>query len=1092
MDRSIAVWYVQLFGGLQAVSPTGWSISRFRSHKVGALLAYLALFPKHPHSREQLAEMLWPESEGARVNLRTVLSSLRRELEPEGVPAGSVLVTRGHTDVSLVSCATETDVARFETLLKAADRAGLSAEEAITQLTDAIACYTGPLLPGFYEDWIVSERYRTTTLYRNALGRLSRLYEEIGNLAHALESARRVVEDEPLAEEAQANLIRLYIAAGDRGGALRQYQDLVRLLKEQWGIDPGAEVRALIGTLREGTYAPANHATEHQERTEFLGEPKTQRDRLSQQNVAGSIHRGVQLPATFTTFHGREEESRQVAELLRSEQVRLLTITGPGGSGKTRLSIKVARDVVNFFVGGVLFVSLADLREPQRLPEAIADVLGLARSEATILPEQIAGALNAVAAPILLVLDNFEQIVEEGARLVQTLLGEVPPLTCLVTSRHRLLVEAEHEFTLAPLPIPEHSDTPQQLLQCPSVQLFVSRARAARGDFELTSQNAAAVSELCTGLEGIPLALELAAAWAQALTPEQMRKRLRNRFDLLVARRRDAVSRHATLRATIAWGIDLLSPHLRDFFVRLSVFHGGFSLEAAEQVCAEPQALTFLADLRDHSLLIAEQPNTAMEEIAETGVLQPAMRYRLLETIREFAEEQQKQWDNEARTLLQAQHAAYFLKEVETAEPHLSGSAQQHFWLEHLQTEHANLRAALEWTRDSAKRGSAEAYSMYLQLCSALWSFWFLRGHLAEAAQWLLQDDILQYTEGMAGIPPRIRARFLFARAEIAYLRESQKQFVQAMEQALMLYREAGDKSGEGRALARLAHWNQDIPYDERRRMARSARRLCRATGDSHAEATVLTDQAWLIRLQNKNYPRAYKFMARAVALYRAAGDTEHVISALREMGTWHTWALEIDRALPLLGEALVLARRQNNRLEIGYLLWILGYAMDFSNNPPRTVELYREGIQVAQSIGDGWCYLLNLVRYGLTLLEEGEDDVAEAVFRESLPRARRASERMQAFRLPELYLTIEGLAIVAAQRGDLHRAARLLGITWAMGRPGPDERPHDYAPSVYKRYQAMRTAIAEEPDGLLAEWEWGRALPAAEADRFVLGDSLG
>jgi predicted ATPase/DNA-binding SARP family transcriptional activator len=1085
MDCRSVVWHVKLLGGLNAVLVSDGSITHFRSHKVGALLAYMALFPRHRHNREELAEMLWPEAEAGRVNLRTVLSSLRRELEPEGIPAGSILITRGHTEVYLAPSAVETDVARFERALSAAEQMALSLEERIQRLAEAVALYEGPLLPGFYENWVLSERERLTTRYLDALGRLSHSCEQAGDIARAMEFARRAVEADPLYEDGQTSLIRLRAAGGDRVGALRQYREWERLLKEQLSVEPGPESRRLFEALKGASSLRENSVSTLRGAAQVGASPTKQVP--SRPNVTVPSPFPVRLPSTFTAFCGREEEEAALFALLRSGETRLATITGPGGCGKTRLAIETARQMTDYFGGGILFVPLADLREAERLPEAIADTLGLPRSAALPLPEQIAGALNAASAPVLLVLDNFEQIVDGGAVFVQTLFAAAPMLRCLVTSRHRLLIESEREFTLAPLPVPEHPGTPQRLLEFSSVQLFVHRARAARGDFELNTGNAAAVAELCTRLEGIPLALELAAAWAQTLTAEQILERLGRGFDLLVARRRDVPARHATLRATIAWGVDLLSPDLKVFFTRLSAFRGGFSLEAAEEVCEEPNALTFLADLCDHSLLIVEPSLPAAEADAPT----PQMRYRMLETVREFAEELRLQRSEEEQAALNARHAAYFVRMAEEAEPHLRGSRQQRFWFDYLQTEQTNLHAALEWTRSAASDAGAgkavSAHTVHLRLCSALSAYWLMRGHLAEAERWLLQNNLILLAHGMPDMPASILAPALYGRAEIAHIREEVDISRDAMERSLTLYREAGNKSGEGRALARLARRDQRLSYQERRRMARVARRLCRAAGDPQAEADVLTDQAWLIRCQVKNYPRAHQFMSRAVALYRSVGDTEHAASALRERGTWYAWGLQLEPAEALLNEALALARQLNNRREIGFILWSLGYVTVFKSELVRAIEMFREGAQIAQAIGDEWCLLLNLTRLALALLGIDKDTEAETVFFKCLPIARRTSECTHATALPEVFHTYEGLAMIAARRGDLRRAARLLGAAWPMGRPGPDGVPTDYDPMVTERYTRMMAQIYQLPGRLLAEWERGRALCPAQADAFAL-----
>jgi hypothetical protein len=302
------------------------------------------------------------------------------------------------------------------------------------------------------------------------------------------------------------------------------------------------------------------------------------------------------LPATFTRFFGREEELARLQEWLSpltalSLRPRLVTLTGAGGTGKTRLSLEAARRLAEVYQEAVWWVSLADLRDPGLIGSSLVEALPLSRS-GTIEPlEQVIAFLKArQGAPSLLVLDNFEQLVEEGAQIVQTLLEQAPGLTCLVTSRRLLTLAAEHELALLPLPVPQGGEPLERLSLNESVKLFMDRAQQIRTDFQVTHKNAAAVAELCGKLEGIPLALELAAARIRVMTPGQMLSLMQQRFDLLVSRKQDAIERHQSLQAAVEWSYQLLSPELRDFFAQLSVFRGGWTLEAAEVVCEEPLA----------------------------------------------------------------------------------------------------------------------------------------------------------------------------------------------------------------------------------------------------------------------------------------------------------------------------------------------------------------------------------------------------------------------------------------------------------------------------------------------------------------------
>jgi predicted ATPase len=321
-----------------------------------------------------------------------------------------------------------------------------------------------------------------------------------------------------------------------------------------------------------------------------------------------------QLPPQFTRFFGRAEEIARLEGLLLDEQARLVTLTGPGGSGKTRLALEVARQVLEPFRGAVWFVPLADLADSRLIVDAVGEALSIQQVPGVERLEQVVEVLS--RQPTLLVLDNFEHLLreEEGERgeredgrgrkrteenttspphhlttsptaLVRTLLSRVPTLACLVTSRQRLELAGEREYRVRPLPTPEGVTTLAEVVRCESVRLLVDRAQAARPDFQVTARNVSAVAALCDGLEGIPLALELAAARAQVLTPAQMVAQLEQRFDFLVSRRRDVAARHRTLRAAMEWSYQLLPLELQRFFARLSVFRGGWTLEAAAAVC---------------------------------------------------------------------------------------------------------------------------------------------------------------------------------------------------------------------------------------------------------------------------------------------------------------------------------------------------------------------------------------------------------------------------------------------------------------------------------------------------------------------------
>ena len=419
------------------------------------------------------------------------------------------------------------------------------------------------------------------------------------------------------------------------------------------------------------------------------------------------------LPMQITRFFGRNGEIEQLHRLLVEEGIRLLTLTGPGGSGKTRLAIEAARGLLSHWRDAVWFVPLADISDPAFIFPTIRDTLKLPTMPNASPQEQLVEAL--AAQPALLLLDNFEQLVEEGAACVQELLEWLPSLTILVTSRQVLNVQGEREFAVLPLPVPAEDTAAAQLREFSSTALFIDRAQAARVDFRVDERNARAVAAVCRRLDGIPLAIELAAARSLVLSPVQMLEKLKDRLDLLSTRQRGIPERHRTLRAAIEWSYGLLSAELQRFFARLSVFRGGWTIEAAEAVCEEPDALDFLTRLRECSLIVTEERESACE-----------IRFRMLETLREYAASQLTVEDHAAR---ERRYAAHFERLAEEAEPHLHGP-EQTVWLERLECEQDNFRAVLAWTLDHDPDAA-------LRCAAALSPFWETRGHYAEGRSWL-------------------------------------------------------------------------------------------------------------------------------------------------------------------------------------------------------------------------------------------------------------------------------------------------------------------------------------------------------------------
>jgi predicted ATPase len=592
------------------------------------------------------------------------------------------------------------------------------------------------------------------------------------------------------------------------------------------------------------------------------------------------------LPATISRFFGREMEREALGRLLRpsgDESARLVTLTGPGGSGKTRLSIETARALTDAFTG-VFFVPFADVREGERLPDAIAEVLRLPSSHTIARQKTVIAALNAIGGPVLLVLDNAEHLTEAVANLARTLLDEVPRLSLLVTSRQRLLVAGEREVPIAPLPVPELPGTPERLLEFAGVQLFVNRAQAMRPDFQLTARNVESVVALCRKLEGIPLAIELAAGWVQTLTIPQMLERLENRFDLLVSRRRDISPRHATLRAAIESSVRLLPEDVQRFFAKLSVFEGGWTAEAAEGVLEEGDsagiAIEHLALLRDHSLVVTE--SGPGEEI----------RFRMLETLREYAGEQLTAEEREA---LARRHAEYFKDFACDVAPMLFGE-EQTLYLNRLAADHHNFRAALAWCR---RTDGAE--NTGLQMVFMLYRLFLYRALFREGVATM--QAMLAHNPEQQGIAERgsvLNALGILARhlGDYDLARES-------LTESRDLHKQIDKPRGVANALANLGMLALTIgDYETARIRTLEAIEILEQIQRQHSIAICLGNLGIIARMMD-NLPEAENYHQESLSIMQDRKDRSGIALCLYDIGNLEKARGEYDTALARYRESL-------------------------------------------------------------------------------------------------------------------------------------------------------------------------------------------
>jgi predicted ATPase/DNA-binding SARP family transcriptional activator len=677
--------------GANTVPEDAW-----RLRKAKTLIKLLALAPEQRLHSEAAADLLWPDRDpvSARNNLHQALFAARRALGTVGLDGHRCLELREDVIALGPGRGASIDAVVFE-------QAAATARERRDPATyrEALAAYHGELLPeDRYEEWSAPRRDALKEL-RVALGIELALLEADTDSATATGRLRDVIAEEPLHEPAHRALMRIYAGAGQRQEALAQFQELKRGLRREYEDEPDDETRRLYQEILTRSLEPAwDPGPEPEERPTHGDDAR-------------------RLPQQLTSFIGRDRELAEVSTLLGSS--RLLTLTGAGGCGKTRLAIELAGRRTDF-PGGIWSVELAALAEPALIGPAIAQEMD-ARL-ASDRPPEVALAAHIGERDLLLLLDNCEHLIEPVAQLVESLLRSCPNLTVLATSREPLRVPGEVTWRVPSLSLPQLSGSSVQdrSLQAESMRLFAVRASQVAPDFELDADNAAAVAALCHRLDGMPLAIELAAARVEALSPAQIAERLDDSLDLLSAGSRTAMTRQQTLRATLAWSFDLLEAEERVLLRRLSVFAGSFGLGAAEEICrGEPlrrsEAVALLGRLVDKSLVHVESGSGES-------------RYRLLETVRQYAGEQLKE-TGEQPTFEQA-HRDWYLELCES-DPTPAGDLPAQDRLRRLDLERDNLRAALT-TAMSADPQTG------LRLAASLWRFWLMRGYLAEGYRWLV------------------------------------------------------------------------------------------------------------------------------------------------------------------------------------------------------------------------------------------------------------------------------------------------------------------------------------------------------------------
>jgi predicted ATPase/DNA-binding SARP family transcriptional activator len=857
-----------------------------------SLWGYLLIHRQRPTPRNLLAYTFWPDDAEAeaRLNLRRHLHRLT-QLLPAASPDRPWLLSDRSTLQWNPSADVWLDVAEFERL--SGDPAGL---------VEAIDLYGGELMEGVYDDWVFIERERLRELHLQDLHLLVGQSEAALDYRQATLYAQRLLRYDPLREETYRTLMRLHAHSGDRAGVVRYFNACVTVLQRELNVEPSLETRQAY---------EAHLATEAPSAGQAV--PASRAGPPLRHN----------LPSQWTSFIGRTRELEAVRGLLAKS--RLLTLTGIGGVGKTRLALALANATLKDFADGTWWVDLAPLADPSLLGQAVASAMGLREQSTRPIAQALADAVH--SKEVLIVLDSCEHLVAEGARLVEDMLGEGAGLKFLATSTEALGVPGEVVWQVPPLSLPapvEPGEAPASEVgpqSSSSVRLFADRAAAALPTFRLTPGNLPAVVRLCRALDGIPLALELAAARLKMLSVEQLVDRLDDRFRLLTGGSRTALPRHRTLRAVLDWSFGLLSETERALFRRLSLFVGGFTLESAETVCAgEPvpreQVLQLLSELVDKSLVMVSRADPSR------------VRYGLLETVGHYARERLLESGEADR--LRAVFQAFWVGLVEEAGERLLRGPDQEKWFWVIEQEYANLRGTLSYAE------GAGDFVTQARMTGRLWPFWWTHGLVAEGRRWL--ESILPRRDGL---PESLQADVLHAAGRLMVLQGD--------------YQQAGAVLEENLA-------------------------VCRRLGDLPAIADALSSLG-VVASSLQEYDRADRIWTEALEVYETQGDRWGVARALNNLGDLSVYRGDYAGALERLLHSVDLFRELSSTLGESISLINLGRAALLLGDAGRAEGYFRESLGLKVALADKEGIAWNLEGLAGVAGAAGETDRAARLF---------------------------------------------------------------------------------------------------------------
>jgi predicted ATPase/DNA-binding SARP family transcriptional activator len=921
--------HIHLLGGFELhQGEVTLGAESFRLRKACDLFKLLVLASHHRMPRDQVMEWLWPDGDpkASTNSLGQALHAARQVLD---IFQPAIYIHNSDGILELVSEeALWVDVEAFEAAAAQASRS-----QKLPLYQAALELYAGELLPeDRYAEWTIQRREALQQAYRDLLLEFAALTEKNGDHKAAIATFQSLIAFDPLLEEAHAGLMRCYALSGQRSQALRQYQLLQDTLRKELASEPDRSTQELYQHILAGIYptGPQVQAANH-----IMLAQETPRHNL---------------PMQLTSFIGREQEMAQVKELLASH--RLVTLTGSGGVGKTRLSIQVAANLLENYPNGAWLVELAPLTDPALVPYAVASALSLPEIPGKSLIDSLVDFLRQKS--LLLILDNCEHLLDTCASLADKLLHACPDLAILTSSREILGVVGEIPYRVPPLSLPDIQHLPPlvKLREFDAVRVFVERAQLVLPGFELSETNGTAVAQIVNRLDGIPLAIELAAARLRLLSVEQIALRLDDAFRLLTSGSRIALPRHHTLRALIDWSYSLLSKPERILLRRLSVFAGSWTLEAAEQVCAHgveayqplcpEDVLDLLSGLVDKSL------------VQTVEVADGLNRFTMLETIRQYAHE--KLVDEKEDDIVCIRHLAYYLKWVEELEPKIR-SQEQIETLNRLEVELDNLRLAMEW----ALQTDLEAE---LKLATALNWFWDIHDHHAEAISWLergLQaEKDPQRSPSGSGVGAAVRAKSLtclgFHRWLQLYYFPQEKPFLEQINdlvnEAIFLYQSIGSNNNPDLAWTFVCKGNYQIDIggdpDQTLVMAKEALHIFRENNDQNGIAESLQ----LLSYFEVDPMRAIPILQEQLAIYKSINDAHGMANALWRIGSNNVVNGDYDDACSAFEASLGQYQRNNNLSQVMISWRTLGVVSHFKGDLQRAAQCIQQSLDISLELG--------------------------------------------------------------------------------------------------------------------------------------------